>query len=124
MCSGTAATPIDRCRARSRPPRFLYQLAIDGLQADFQALKSIGAGSSLPIPATPLVGRDGEVAELTAQLRSPARPEVVIRCRGFGLCSAGSSASVCWVAAEHLEVLPLAVGTETVRSRKRAPATG
>ena len=49
----------------------LFQLAIDGLQADFPALKTIGAASSLPVPATLLVGRDGEVAGLTALLRSP-----------------------------------------------------
>jgi predicted ATPase/class 3 adenylate cyclase len=49
----------------------LFQLAIDGLQADFPALKTIGAASSLPVTATPLVGRDQEVAGLTALLRSP-----------------------------------------------------
>jgi predicted ATPase len=49
-------------------PERLFQLAIDGLQTDFPALKSLGASSSLPVPATPLVGRDGELAELTAVL--------------------------------------------------------
>jgi predicted ATPase/class 3 adenylate cyclase len=49
----------------------LFQLAIDGLQVDFPTLKTIGAASSLPVPATLLVGRDGEVAGLTALLRSP-----------------------------------------------------
>jgi predicted ATPase/class 3 adenylate cyclase len=49
----------------------LFQLAVDGLPADFPALKTLGAASSLPRPATPLVGRDGELAELTALLRSP-----------------------------------------------------
>jgi predicted ATPase/class 3 adenylate cyclase len=49
----------------------LFQLAVDGLPADFPALRSLGAASSLPRPATPLVGRDGELAELAALLRTP-----------------------------------------------------
>jgi predicted ATPase/class 3 adenylate cyclase len=46
----------------------LFQLNVDGLRSDFPALKSLGAASSLPRPATPLVGRDGELAELSALL--------------------------------------------------------
>ncbi|HLL07426.1 MAG TPA: tetratricopeptide repeat protein [Nocardioidaceae bacterium] len=53
-----------------RPER-LFQLAIDGLGVDFPPLKTLGAASRLPRPATPLVGRDGELAELSALLRSP-----------------------------------------------------
>jgi predicted ATPase len=49
----------------------LYQLQIDGLRTDFAPLKSLGAASSLPLPATPLVGRDGELAELAAVLALP-----------------------------------------------------
>lgn len=49
----------------------LFQLAIDGLPSDFPPLKTPGAATSLPRPATPLVGRDGELAELTALLSSP-----------------------------------------------------
>jgi predicted ATPase/class 3 adenylate cyclase len=49
----------------------LFQLVIDALQAEFPPLKTLGAASSLPRPATPLVGRDGEVAGLTALLGSP-----------------------------------------------------
>ena len=52
-------------------PEQLFQLAIDGLPADFPPLKTLGAASSLPVPATPLVGRDGEVAELAALLGQP-----------------------------------------------------
>jgi predicted ATPase/class 3 adenylate cyclase len=52
-------------------PEHLFQLSIDGLQADFPPLKSLGAASSLPRPATPLVGREGELAELAALLSSP-----------------------------------------------------
>jgi class 3 adenylate cyclase len=45
-------------------PERLSQLVIDDLRNDFPPLKTLGASSSLPRPATPLVGRDGEVAEL------------------------------------------------------------
>jgi class 3 adenylate cyclase len=51
----------------------LFQLTIEDLPHDFPALKTLGTSSSLPRAATPLVGRDGEVAELTALL---AKPEV------------------------------------------------
>ncbi len=52
-------------------PEHLFQLAMEGLQTEFPSLKTLGAASSLPVPTTPLVGRDGELAELTALLRSP-----------------------------------------------------
>ncbi len=52
-------------------PEHIFQLIIDGLRADFPPLKTLGAASSLPVPTTPLVGRKGELAELTALLRSP-----------------------------------------------------
>jgi predicted ATPase/class 3 adenylate cyclase len=59
-----------RLKDIARPER-LFQLSIQGLAADFPPLKSLGASSSLPRPATPLVGRDGELAEVTAVLSSP-----------------------------------------------------
>jgi len=49
----------------------LFQLCIEGLQDDFPALKSLGASSSLPIPATHLVGRAPTVAELADLVQSP-----------------------------------------------------
>jgi predicted ATPase/class 3 adenylate cyclase len=52
-------------------PERLFQLSVDGLQAKFPPPKTLGASSSLPRPATQLVGRDGELAEVTALLRSP-----------------------------------------------------
>jgi predicted ATPase/class 3 adenylate cyclase len=48
----------------------LLQLVIEGLPSNFPPLKSLGASSSLPRPKTPLVGRDGQLAELTALLGS------------------------------------------------------
>jgi predicted ATPase/class 3 adenylate cyclase len=53
-----------------RPER-LFQLVVDGLPSDFPELKTLGAASSLPRPATSLVGRDGELAELSAVLGQP-----------------------------------------------------
>jgi len=52
-------------------PEHLFQLSLAGLQVDFVPLKTLGAVSSLPAPPTPLVGRDGELAELLELLRSP-----------------------------------------------------
>jgi predicted ATPase/class 3 adenylate cyclase len=48
----------------------LFQLEIDELRADFPPVRTLGAASSLPVPATPLVGRDGELAELVALVRT------------------------------------------------------
>ena len=52
-------------------PEHLFQIAAEGLRRDFPPLRSLGAASGLPVPPTPLVGRDGELAELDALLRSP-----------------------------------------------------
>jgi predicted ATPase/class 3 adenylate cyclase len=51
----------------------IWQLAGPGLRADFPPLKSLGTQTSLPLPATPLVGRDEDLERLHAIL---ARPEV------------------------------------------------
>ena len=48
----------------------MWQLTIDGLPSQFPALKTLGTASSLPHPATHLIGRDGELAELAALVRS------------------------------------------------------
>lgn len=52
-------------------PERLLQLAIDGLPAQFPPPKTLGSASSLPRPATPLVGRAGELTELSALVGSP-----------------------------------------------------
>jgi predicted ATPase/class 3 adenylate cyclase len=55
-------------------PERIYQLAGPGLLADFPALKSLGTHTSLPVPATPLVGRDDDVERLQAVIsRSDVR---------------------------------------------------
>jgi predicted ATPase/class 3 adenylate cyclase len=49
----------------------VFQLSGEGLESDFGALRSLGTATSLPTPATPTVGRDGELAELAVALGSP-----------------------------------------------------
>ncbi|MEW1953357.1 adenylate/guanylate cyclase domain-containing protein [Terrabacter sp. NPDC080008] len=44
----------------------LHQVVADGLPRQFPPLKSLGAVSRLPSPATPLVGRQDELAQLAA----------------------------------------------------------
>jgi predicted ATPase/class 3 adenylate cyclase len=51
-------------------PERIFQLVGAGLREKFPALKALGSVSSLPRPATDLVGRDGEMAELTTLLDS------------------------------------------------------
>jgi predicted ATPase/class 3 adenylate cyclase len=46
-------------------PEHLFQLTVDGLQQDFPALRTLGTSSSLPHPATPMIGRERDVGELT-----------------------------------------------------------
>jgi predicted ATPase/class 3 adenylate cyclase len=45
-------------------PERIYQLTVAGLPERFPPLKSLGAPTSLPLPMTPLVGRDAELAQL------------------------------------------------------------
>ena len=52
-------------------PEHLFQLDIAGLETEFEAVRSLGAVSNLPLPATPLVGRDGELDELAHLLGTP-----------------------------------------------------
>ena len=47
-------------------PERIYQLVAAGLQVGFPALKSLGALTSLPLPMTPLVGREGDLEQLRA----------------------------------------------------------
>jgi predicted ATPase/class 3 adenylate cyclase len=52
-------------------PERIYQLAAPGLRADFPPLKSLGTQASLPVPATPLVGRDDDLGRLRAAMSRP-----------------------------------------------------
>jgi predicted ATPase len=53
-------------------PEHIYQLTGPGLAERFPALKSLGAQTSLPVPMTPLIGRDHDVQQLHAALGEPA----------------------------------------------------
>jgi predicted ATPase len=52
-------------------PEHIFQLAAAGLPERFPPLRSLGAATSFPAPATPLVGRDDELAALRATVASP-----------------------------------------------------
>jgi predicted ATPase/class 3 adenylate cyclase len=52
-------------------PERIYQLVAPGLPDRFPPLKSLGAPTSLPVPLTPLVGRDADLARVSAALAGP-----------------------------------------------------
>jgi predicted ATPase/class 3 adenylate cyclase len=52
-------------------PERIFQLAGPGLEEVFPPLKSLGAQTSLPVPATPLVGRADELDRVRAALSAP-----------------------------------------------------
>ena len=52
-------------------PIVLHQLVIDGLPRDFPALRTLDR-SNLPTPATPFLGREDELREVSARLADPA----------------------------------------------------
>lgn len=52
-------------------PERIYQLAGPGLAEHFPPLKSLGASTNLPVPITPLVGRNSHLGQLRALIREP-----------------------------------------------------
>jgi predicted ATPase/class 3 adenylate cyclase len=52
-------------------PEHIYQLVAPGLPDPFPPLKSLGAQSRLPVPLTPLVGRDADLGQVCAALTGP-----------------------------------------------------
>jgi predicted ATPase/class 3 adenylate cyclase len=52
-------------------PERIYQLAWPGLPERFPPLKSLGAQTSLPVPLTPLVGRDDDLERVRALIGLP-----------------------------------------------------
>ena len=52
-------------------PERIYQLVIAGLPDRFPSLKSLGAQSRLPVPMTPLVGRERDLERVLATLTGP-----------------------------------------------------
>jgi predicted ATPase/class 3 adenylate cyclase len=59
-----------RLKDISEPER-IYQLVAPGLRETFPPLKSLGTRTSLPVPPTPLVGRDNDLARLRAVVARP-----------------------------------------------------
>ncbi len=52
-------------------PERILQLTGPGLAEEFPPLKSLGAATRLPAPATPLVGREADLEHLLAELTAP-----------------------------------------------------
>jgi len=52
-------------------PERIYQLVVPGLAERFPPLKSLGAQSRLPVPMTPLVGRERDLEQVHAALTGP-----------------------------------------------------
>lgn len=50
----------------------LFDIVVPGLLADFAPLRSLGRRTALPMPATPLVGRETELARIREILADPA----------------------------------------------------
>jgi predicted ATPase/class 3 adenylate cyclase len=53
-------------------PERILQLMADDLPQEFPALMSLGTPTNLPPAPTPIIGRDGELSEITAQLAGSA----------------------------------------------------
>jgi predicted ATPase/class 3 adenylate cyclase len=62
---GVSFLDLGRYRLKDLPAsEHLYQLAADDLPRTFPPLRTLGAGSNLPLVATSLIGRDTELREL------------------------------------------------------------
>ena len=59
-------------------PEHIWQLAGSGLREEFPPLKSLGAPTSLPVPPTPLVGREEDLARLRAAIAGPGERLVTL----------------------------------------------
>ena len=62
----------------------LFQVAGDGLEREFPPVRSLGTTTRLPTSRTPLVGRDGELAELSELIASGARLVTLTGAGGSG----------------------------------------
>jgi predicted ATPase/class 3 adenylate cyclase len=68
--AGVSVRDLGEHRLKDLPaPERLYQLAIDGLPADFPPLRSLSARpNNLPRPATSFIGREQQIDEIKARL--------------------------------------------------------
>jgi predicted ATPase/class 3 adenylate cyclase len=72
MPAGTSVRDLGFHRLKDiEAPERIYQLAGPGLREDFPALKSLGAQTSLPVPVTPMIGRDDDLEHLRATIGRP-----------------------------------------------------
>ncbi|WP_448627677.1 ATP-binding protein [Geodermatophilus sp. URMC 64] len=72
MPAGTGLRSLGEHRLKDFPqPAALYQLDVDGLPTDFPPPKTLAPEHRLPAPPGQLLGRDDDLAALTALLRDP-----------------------------------------------------
>ena len=83
-------------------PERIYQLVASGLQERFPPLKSLGASTSMPVPMTPLVGRDGDLEQLRAVFGRPELRLVTLT----GLGGVGKTRMALAAAASLAEIFP------------------
>ena len=70
--AGVSVRDLGLYRLKDLPaPERIFQLAAPGLAGQFPPLKSLGAATSFPVPATALVGREEEIELLRAVLAGP-----------------------------------------------------
>jgi predicted ATPase/class 3 adenylate cyclase len=66
---GVSVRDLGQHRLKDFPaPERIHQLVAPDLPAEFPRLRSLGAPSNLPVPPSPLVGRDDAVADLIARI--------------------------------------------------------
>jgi predicted ATPase/class 3 adenylate cyclase len=64
---GARLDDLGHHRLKDMPtPEHLFQVTADRMRPEFPPLRSLGTTTSLPRPRTPLIGRDAELAQLTA----------------------------------------------------------
>ncbi|MDF2746666.1 MAG: hypothetical protein K0S98_950, partial [Propionibacteriaceae bacterium] len=95
-------------------PERILQLVADELPQEFPALMSLGTPTNLPPAPTPIIGRDGELGEITAQLAGGAARLVTLTGPGgsgktrLAVAAAGRLASS---RADGVYFVPLATAT-------------
>ena len=68
IVSGVRLKDLGWHRLKDIPePEHIFQLVVDDLEQGFPPLKSLGTPTNLPPSPTPIIGRDGELAEIAAQ---------------------------------------------------------
>ena len=103
LSDGTALHDLGGHHLKDIPePEQLYQVTIAGLQQDFPPLRTLGTPTSLPAQATPLLGRDPDIALLTELLRS--RDSRLVTLIGPG--GAGKTRLAISVAAQLMTAFP------------------